>query len=1130
MKKITFLVVFALMSFVKINAQVSSYNFSQSDGTYTEITDGTVLGTATGNAVGTPSVDDINFPLTLPFSFAFNGIAYTSCTVNTNGYLTFGATAPATNLYVPISGTTAYEGAVSAWGGDINAVFDLGGLTGDLSWKEVGVAPNREFVVQYRNFRPVYSVSTTTAPYINFQIRLSETSNAIKIVYGDSGMAVGTGETTTTKQIGLRGSTNSDFNNRANGTTVLFTASDSGTLNTKTQAYSAVAETPGTPSNGLTYSWAPPQCFVPSGLSISLIGTTSATLTWNAVSPAPSDGYEFYYSDVNTSPTASTVALGTVDSNVVTAPLTGLTPLTTYYAWVRGNCSGDLTGWSSVSSFTTLCVPADITATAPAAICGQGSAELGVTTSSGYQSWYAAETGGDILGFDSTFDTPVIQETTSFYVSSEAVGAGVLNIGTGAHSGTDVPYDFANGTYGGMKGQYLFTAKELAAAGVRPGDITTLGVEFTSAGSTLQGFTVQMGTTTLTQFPTPTSIIGGLTTVLSAPSISPAVGISTLPLTTPFPWDGVSNIIISTSWSNANTSNTASGVKYDTTTNYMSQSYRKDSETAANLLAITGSPSSGSLSRDKNRPKIIFGANLVNCISPRVPVVATVTTAPDLTLASSTISICLGSASDAVALTAGLTDYDTFVWSPSASVSGDETSGWSFNPSETTVYTLTASQSSGALCANTAVITVTVNPVPTAITLSDVTVCPDSIQALVATGGLTNTNILNETFSGATVPTGWTASAGNGDTVAIVSAATAGGTANEVKITGNSQTNLIDDRFFNGPINTQGMNSVTLTWDNYLFHYQATYPYSVAIQTSTDGITWHNTSWITSPVTASIPVGIQTVTINNSDVGSATFYISFTMSGRTFGAQNWNIDNVKLDGASTAPLTWSPIANLYTDAAATVPYVANASAATVYFKSNTAGDTEYTTTATNALSCSSEASFTVTVNEATAAPTGDEVQTVSVPDIADATIEDLVVTGTGIVWYATLDDVQAHINALPAGTTLASGSTYFATQTVDSCPSPTALAVTVTVALGKNNFDMPGLQYYPNPVSNVFTLNYTQEISNVEVYNMLGQRVLSVIPNATTAVLKMEALAPGAYIVQVKANNGKSKTIKVIKN
>ncbi|MBS1743904.1 MAG: proprotein convertase P-domain-containing protein, partial [Bacteroidetes bacterium] len=61
----------------------------------------------------------------------------------------------------------------------------------------------------------------------------------------------------------------------------------------------------------------------------------------------------------------------------------------------------------------------------------------------------------------------------------------------------------------------------------------------------------------------------------------------------------------------------------------------------------------------------------------------------------------------------------------------------------------------------------------------------------------------------------------------------------------------------------------------------------------------------------------------------------------------------------TSPITWSPITNLYTDAAATSAYTGT-SAATVYFKSSTAITTTYTATATTDIGCTSTQTVAVT--------------------------------------------------------------------------------------------------------------------------------------------------------------------------
>ena len=82
--------------------------------------------------------------------------------------------------------------------------------------------------------------------------------------------------------------------------------------------------------------------------------------------------------------------------------------------------------------------------------------------------------------------------------------------------------------------------------------------------------------------------------------------------------------------------------------------------------------------------------------------------------------------------------------------------------------------------------------------------------------------------------------------------------------------------------------------------------------------------------------------------------------------------------------------------------------------------------------------------------------------------------------------------------------------------------------LGTGSFDNASFAYYPNPVKNILNLSYNQEISNVEVFNLLGQKVSSNAINANNAQIDMSNLSKGAYMVRVTSND-QVKTIKVIK-
>ena len=86
--------------------------------------------------------------------------------------------------------------------------------------------------------------------------------------------------------------------------------------------------------------------------------TTSGTVSWTAPSPAPSNGYQYYISTSNTAPSSTVPVTGSVAAGTTTVTITGLTPSTTYYVWVRSNCGSDFSTWSTTStSFTTDNVP-----------------------------------------------------------------------------------------------------------------------------------------------------------------------------------------------------------------------------------------------------------------------------------------------------------------------------------------------------------------------------------------------------------------------------------------------------------------------------------------------------------------------------------------------------------------------------------------------------------------------------------------------------------------------------------------------------------------------------------------------------------------------------------------------------
>lgn len=97
-----------------------------------------------------------------------------------------------------------------------------------------------------------------------------------------------------------------------------------------------------------------PSCPAVGAITISNVTINSATATWVAASPAPTD-YQVYFSTSSTDPSAGATPSAT-GINALTYDLTGLTSNTTYYVWVRSNCAGTTSPWAAIpAQFTTLC-------------------------------------------------------------------------------------------------------------------------------------------------------------------------------------------------------------------------------------------------------------------------------------------------------------------------------------------------------------------------------------------------------------------------------------------------------------------------------------------------------------------------------------------------------------------------------------------------------------------------------------------------------------------------------------------------------------------------------------------------------------------------------------------------------
>lgn len=666
------------------------------------------------------------------------------------------------------------------------------------------------------------------------------------------------------------------------------------------------------------------------------------------------------------------------------------TPVAELYYRLNVTCA---TGASTGSSTAVLVAFTNkITATTPDSRCGTGPVTLQATANAGANIvWYDASTGGNIVGNTGSLEIPSLAETKTYYAAAQSAtsGAAVLGTGTLTTAGNGItPF---NSNYEGARIQYLVKASELKASGLVAGNLTSLAFDVSAIGGAFvqSGYTVKIAATSveaLSAFAT-----GTFTTVYGPVGQGQTVpGWNTLTFSTPFAWDGDSNIVIEICHDNDTTNTCTNCYATNSTVRYTATTYNSVFGRYVDNAAACGSTTAGTASTSANRPNMRF-AGQVGCNSVRVPVIATVTTAPALTLSTSTVTICEGESSAAVTITSvppppppsasSTAAYDTFVWTPSTGVTGSALTGWVFNPEVTTTYTLNAVESTGNECAATATVTVTVNPLPTDISIADIddTVCVNNVVALTATGGklggaatigaattLTGdieqpTAFMNR-WASYTMQTVYTAAelnaaglyAGNISSMAF-NVATLGSAATNTNYTVRIGTTTAGN-FATGTTAFVPVTGFATVYGPQTYTHTATgwqeIPFSAPYA-------WDGTSNL-----------IVSITMGGANSSNNTqTYFTETTDNTVLWAYNTNAAavskkrlNVKFTSSDSSTVTWSPVTNLYTDNTATTAYVAGTNAAVVYVKPAAAGNTVYTATAETNNTCTVDA--TVVVNAA----------------------------------------------------------------------------------------------------------------------------------------------------------------------
>jgi hypothetical protein len=416
----------------------------------------------------------------------------------------------------------------------------------------------------------------------------------------------------------------------------------------------------------------------------SLASSTSlcsgATTTLSLPTATSGVGISYQWEQSSTGTGGWTNVVGATTATFIASPTA-----TTYY---RCLVSCTTSGLSAYSTVVLVSFVNNISTATGATRCGTGTVSLTAAGSTGTTlKWYTAATGGSSIGTGSPFTSPTISTTTNYYVGAETSASGIGQIGTGTALTSSYSYPTAYGNYWYQDWQQIvYTAAELNATGLAAGNITALAFNISGlpGPSSVSGYSIKIGTTsssTLTTFTT-----SGLTNVYGPTSVTPSSGWNTITFSTPFNWDGTSNIIVDIRGDGAYGS--ANATTYYTTTSGNTCLYAYSYSSSSTFY--TSSPTANT---STSRPNIRFTGNQV-CSSPRSLVTATVNTAPAFSI-TGTQTVC-NNATATLNVSSSLPSYNTYTWSPITGLFTDAscTVPYTTGTSASTVYSKTTSAGS----------------------------------------------------------------------------------------------------------------------------------------------------------------------------------------------------------------------------------------------------------------------------------------------------------------------------------------------------------------------------------------------------------------------------------------------------
>jgi gliding motility-associated-like protein len=419
----------------------------------------------------------------------------------------------------------------------------------------------------------------------------------------------------------------------------------------------------------------------PTAAAASICSGGTATLT----ATAPGGTYEWFNA------ASGGMLLATAASYTTPA----LTATTTYYVQTTiGGCTGPRTA----VTVTVNTIPVAPTAVGTT-ICAGNTATLTATAPGGTYEWYTASTGGTILATGSSYTTPALAATTTYYVQS------TVGVCTGPRTAVTV----------------TVTPTPLAptAAGTSICTGTTATITASAPGGTYQWYDAATGGTLLaTAASYTTPVLTTTTTYYVQTTVAGCAGPRTAVTVTvsPVPAAPTAAAASICSGSTATLTATAPGGTY--------QWY--SAATGGTLLATAASYTTPVLTATTT---YYVQTTVAGCAGPRTAVTVTVNPIPVAPTAAG-ITICAGNTGTITATAPG----GTYEWYSAATGGTLLATAASYTTSALAVTTTYYVQTTiGGCTGPRTAVTVTVNPIPVAPTATGTTICSGSTSTITAT-------------------------------------------------------------------------------------------------------------------------------------------------------------------------------------------------------------------------------------------------------------------------------------------------------------------------------------------------------------------------------------------------------------